>query len=216
MKKKMCNLDYEYAARLYCRIFGKSDSGNDFNTRRILDAVNTLAEEGRLVIESRFKHLETYEEIAEKIGCKSTRVRFVETKTVEKLRKSSCIKDMSISGIVQERDSYKQRTIELEAVIRELKQQLCNLSNGALAYEYALTGDILERDIKDIGLSIRAYNCLSRDGIKTVRDINALNFRELREIRNLGHKSCEEVIDKMSELGLSDWVSKLNYYREDF
>ena len=60
----------------------------------------------------------------------------------------------------------------------------------------------LETPIEEIEFSVRAYNCLKRDGINTVQDLISKKEMEVTKIRNLGKKSLKEVIDKVKEMGL--------------
>ena len=62
---------------------------------------------------------------------------------------------------------------------------------------------ILETSIDDLDLSVRAYNCLKRAGILTLKNLVDKTENEMMKIRNLGKKSLKEVIDKVKELGLS-------------
>lgn len=62
---------------------------------------------------------------------------------------------------------------------------------------------ILETSIDDLDFSVRAYNCLKRANILTLRDLVEKSENEMRKIRNLGKKSFDEVINKVKELGLS-------------
>ncbi|MDD3818728.1 MAG: DNA-directed RNA polymerase subunit alpha [Actinomycetota bacterium] len=57
--------------------------------------------------------------------------------------------------------------------------------------------------IEELELSVRAYNCLKREGINTVDKLLEYTEDELMDIRNFGQKSFQEVKDKMKELGLS-------------
>lgn len=61
----------------------------------------------------------------------------------------------------------------------------------------------LETPIEEVEFSVRAYNCLKRAGIHTIQDLVDKKEIEVTKIRNLGKKSLKEVIDKVSELGLS-------------
>ncbi len=61
---------------------------------------------------------------------------------------------------------------------------------------------VLETSIDDLDFSVRAYNCLKRAGILTLRDLVEKSENEMMKIRNLGKKSLKEVIDKVKELGL--------------
>jgi len=62
---------------------------------------------------------------------------------------------------------------------------------------------ILETSIDDLDLSVRAYNCLKRAGILTLKNLVDKSENEMMKIRNLGKKSLKEVIDKVKEMGLS-------------
>ena len=62
---------------------------------------------------------------------------------------------------------------------------------------------ILETSIDDLDLSVRAYNCLKRAGILTLKNLVDKSENEMMKIRNLGKKSLKEVIDKVKEMGLN-------------
>ena len=57
--------------------------------------------------------------------------------------------------------------------------------------------------IEELKLSVRAYNCLKREGIDSVEKLLEYTEDELLDIRNFGQKSIQEVKDKVRELGLS-------------
>lgn len=60
----------------------------------------------------------------------------------------------------------------------------------------------LERQIEDLDLSVRSYNCLKRAGIHSVRQLVEFSEDDLLNIRNFGVKSIEEVKDKLETMGL--------------
>ena len=62
---------------------------------------------------------------------------------------------------------------------------------------------ILETSIDDLDLSVRAYNCLKRAGITTLKDLVNKSENEMMKIRNLGKKSLKEVMDKVKDMGLN-------------
>ena len=47
--------------------------------------------------------------------------------------------------------------------------------------------------IEELELSVRAYNCLKRHGIKTVWELRELSDEQLFTIRNLSKKNVEEI-----------------------
>ena len=62
---------------------------------------------------------------------------------------------------------------------------------------------VLEMNIDELELSVRSYNCLKRAGINTVEELCSKTPEDMMKVRNLGRKSLEEVLAKLSELGLS-------------
>ena len=62
---------------------------------------------------------------------------------------------------------------------------------------------VLELTIEELDLSVRSFNCLKRANINTVEDLISKTEDEMMKVRNLGRKSLEEVITKLSMMGLS-------------
>jgi DNA-directed RNA polymerase subunit alpha len=60
-----------------------------------------------------------------------------------------------------------------------------------------------DRLIEELDVGVRAYNCLKRAGIQTIGDLVVRSESELNAIPNFGRRSTEEVIDALSQLGLS-------------
>lgn len=61
----------------------------------------------------------------------------------------------------------------------------------------------LSKTIEELDLSLRAFNCLKRAGYDTVGEVIEKSESELKEIKNFGKKSLDEVKDKIHDLGLS-------------
>ncbi len=61
----------------------------------------------------------------------------------------------------------------------------------------------LEKIIEDLDLSVRSFNCLKRAGIHTVGHLTQKTEADMMKVRNLGRKSLEEVINKLSSMGLA-------------
>ena len=74
--------------------------------------------------------------------------------------------------------------------------------NSIFAPEETETSTELDRQIEDLDLSVRSYNCLKRAGIHSVRQLVDFSENDLLNIRNFGAKSIEEVKDKLESLGL--------------
>jgi len=69
-------------------------------------------------------------------------------------------------------------------------------SNDADVPEVETELDIL---IEELQLSVRAYNCLKRVNIRTIADLVQYSVKELKEIKNFGQKSANEVVQKLHD-----------------
>ncbi|HZP26415.1 MAG TPA: DNA-directed RNA polymerase subunit alpha [Dehalococcoidia bacterium] len=65
-----------------------------------------------------------------------------------------------------------------------------------------LSPDVYNMPIEELGLSMRAYNCLRRSGLVTVGQVMERSEEELLNLRNFGRKSYDELRDKLEDLGL--------------
>ncbi len=57
--------------------------------------------------------------------------------------------------------------------------------------------------LEDLDLSVRSYNCLKRNGLKTVQELCNMKESELMTVRNLGKKSYKEILERLASFGLS-------------
>ena len=57
--------------------------------------------------------------------------------------------------------------------------------------------------IDDLGLSARSFNCLDRSNIKYIGEIVLMSQNDLKNVKNLGKKSYEEILEKLSDTGFS-------------
>lgn len=60
-----------------------------------------------------------------------------------------------------------------------------------------------EKRIKDLGFSVRTFNCLRKVGITTVGELIAHSESDLMAIKNFGRKSLTEVKEKLAEMTLA-------------
>lgn len=61
----------------------------------------------------------------------------------------------------------------------------------------------LSQPVSVLDPSVRAANCLSAEGIKTLRDLVCRNEPEMLQVRNFGKTSLKEIKIKLLEMGLS-------------
>src|SRR5579883_194571 len=61
---------------------------------------------------------------------------------------------------------------------------------------------LYEMPIEDLNLSVRAYNCLKRAGITKVGQVLEMSVDDLLGVRNFGHKSLDELRERLAAHGL--------------
>ena len=94
-------------------------------------------------------------------------------------------------------------------VLSEHLSLFINLSEAANDFEVMTEAPTESKDkindmpIEELELSVRSYNCLKRAGIGTVKELCNKTSDDMMKVRNLGRKSLEEVLQKLSDLGLS-------------
>ncbi|MCD8025478.1 MAG: DNA-directed RNA polymerase subunit alpha [Clostridiales bacterium] len=115
------------------------------------------------------------------------------------------ILDVWTNGVIN-----AQEAVSLAAkVLTEHLNLFVNLSDKASNTEVMVEKDdkgkekVLEMTIEDLDLSVRSFNCLKRAGINTVADLIDKSEEDMMKVRNLGRKSLEEVVQKLSSLGFS-------------
>jgi DNA-directed RNA polymerase subunit alpha len=59
----------------------------------------------------------------------------------------------------------------------------------------------LSTHIDSLGLSARSFNCLDRSNIKLIGEIVMMSQNDLKNVKNLGKKSYDEIMDKTQEFG---------------
>jgi DNA-directed RNA polymerase subunit alpha len=59
----------------------------------------------------------------------------------------------------------------------------------------------LTTHIDSLGLSARSFNCLDRANISLIGEIVLMSTNDLKNVKNLGKKSYDEIVDKVQEFG---------------
>ena len=123
-------------------------------------------------------------------------------KTRHKLSRSASHRKALLANLCKEVIEHERiRTTEAKAkaVKPEIEQSVMN-GAGAAAANGGPMHDIL---IEELELGVRSYNCLKRAGIQTVGDLVSKSEGELAAIPNFGKKSIDEVVETLSQRGLS-------------
>ncbi len=200
-----------YPYNLALKIIGfESDESKELaqtlSINGIKTGLKTLTDREQLVLEYRYKDIQTLEQVGKLLGVTRERVRQIEAKALRKLRhptrltkmKAYTYEDM-IRGN-EERNELREQNKLLEKAIKLYAKE--EITKDQLE-EMAKKVDVNNVSIDELDLSVRSYNCLKRRGIDTLGELLEITYAELSQVRNLGAKSREEVMRKLQGLNLT-------------
>lgn len=81
--------------------------------------------------------------------------------------------------------------------------------------EHARLRRILSIPIEDLEISVRAYNCLKSNNIKTLGDIVSYTEQDLLKLKNFGKKSLKELEEIVHQFGLEFGLNVERYLKSD-
>ena len=85
------------------------------------------------------------------------------------------------------------------------------VETGDLDEESLSIKHLLMKKLSDVGLSVRAYNCLKAADIETFSDLVSYSRAELMKFRNFGRKSLSEIDDLVEQHKLSFGMDVTKY-----
>ena len=142
-----------------------------------------------------YAHQQTFEEIGRFMDISAERVRQLHARALRKLHYH---KKYLLIGIYSEPEHMEKQ--KFEEYILSMRESWTYES--ALDYVKNHKRQPTERDIIDLDLTIRSYNCLKRAGITTIDQLCDKTIKEMMKVRNLGRKSLKEIRNKLQSLGL--------------
>ena len=109
--------------------------------------------------------------------------------------------DIETDGQVDPIDALKEAYSVFMSQIDIFNQELTPVEGES---SVSLSGDekILLNKIDTLDLSARSYNCLDKAGIEYVGELVLMDKKDLKNIKNLGKKSLDEIEEKLSELNI--------------
>ncbi|MCX7908562.1 MAG: DNA-directed RNA polymerase subunit alpha [Ignavibacteria bacterium] len=81
--------------------------------------------------------------------------------------------------------------------------------------EHARLKRILSIPIEDLEISVRAYNCLKTNNIKTLGDIVSYTEQDLLKLKNFGKKSLKELEEIVHQFGLEFGLNVERYLKPE-
>jgi len=106
-------------------------------------------------------------------------------------------------GQISPLDAFKNALEVMYAQLAVFKSEVSVQAPNAMAERVEDSAELktLTARIDELGLSARSFNCLDRSNIKLVGEIVLMSQNDLKNVKNLGKKSFEEIIEKIEETG---------------
>ena len=162
--------------------YGNMSAVSDEDFEKVMTVLGLLTEKERTVIVLRFGldrgTPRTLERVGEILNVTRERARQLEARALRKMRAPTrrCKRPALFGFIPPAEPDPEDQSVEIDS------------------------------DIDDLGLSIRAYNCLKRfANINTIQDILNYPKEEWSNVKNLGRKATLEIQDRMRAVGYSDF-----------
>ena len=167
-------------------------NGRGYVTSEENKKIYNINKPGEIAVDSKYKQIE-------KVAYSREDARVGQNENYDKL-----ILDVWTNGSIKPEEAVALASkilIEHFTILTDLSE-IANVSEMMVEKTEDPKAKALETPIEDLDFSVRAYNCLKRDGIHTLQDLVNKSESEMMKIRNLGKKSLKEVLDKIRELGL--------------
>ncbi len=74
---------------------------------------------------------------------------------------------------------------------------------------------LLSKNIDEMELSVRSYNCLQSAGIRTIGELVSKEESEMLKFKNFGRKSLNELVEKLEAMGLNFGMDTKQYLDDE-
>lgn len=222
--KKPDNYESPYPYNLLDDIFGETfdhvlseDEANGLNY-----CLRTLNEKEQTVIGLRYEKEMTLRQAGKELNVTLERIRQIQAKALRKLKspvrlnyilygEQGNLRKKDLDDREYQLNSRERQLIEIENRLGLKRVEPDEANIEQIGYDEARksktgrNGLTYSDAFLDLELSVRSFNCLARSGFLTVADvIKAIRDGSIIKVRNLGHKSLEEIINRvMAVTGMS-------------
>ena len=84
-------------------------------------------------------------------------------------------------------------------IIRNGELDYYLIEDGVIIDNKELIKEVSDISVEELGLSVRAVNCLNKSGITMVSQLIGISYEELMAIQNMGKKTADEIFKKAKE-----------------
>lgn len=123
--------------------------------------------------------------------------------------------DIETDGRLSAVDAFKNAMSIMDTQLNIFKSELkISTTSVREAEPEAQENKILFQKIETLNFSARCSNCLDKKGIRYIGEIVLMKEAELKDIKNLGKRSYDEIVDKLKEIGYEVGATLPNSVKE--
>ena len=186
-------------------------------------ALSQLPGKHEEILKLRYKKEKTLDMIGQECDLTRERVRQIINYDISRIKATGDVnyirygyekyKDMELLNQIAKIDAKCNMLLDEYKKIRsnEIMQYISEDSEPAES-ETEQRYQALKQKIEDVGFSLRTYNCLKRGGINTVYDILQNGPSKIASLRNMGLKTYNEIVEKVTGYGDRGFRPVADYY----
>lgn len=166
-------------------------------------ALGTLDQRTREMIYDRYRDRMILDDIASKHHVTRERVRQILAKGMRLLRHPYRLRfiQYGVAAVLIYEKGEAANRARMRAGADAIRQYKIEQAINEKAAQKEGKAALYDTFIGELDLSVRAHNCLLRAGCESIGDILALDAAKLMQIRCLGVKTHNEIVDKLESMG---------------
>jgi len=196
--------DNEFAACVYCGMYGLKEADSDIYVQGVLDAIKSLDDSYQQALECYYRKGMTYKQAGEKLGMSAASMNHIVLKAILQLRHPSRSRNIRVSTIT----GNLNQLLEIQnGTIDHLYQEIDNLIEGK---PVSFDIEFRKKNVSQLGLTSKTENHLCRAGLQNVESLLALDSTApLMKLYNFGKSNRRELITQMRKHGYEEWAKKM-------
>ncbi len=201
----MQNIINIYPFNLARDVFSSEEEAGKIYLPGIYAALATLTEREQDILIQRYSDKLTLQECSKIHGVTKERIRQIEARAFRKLRhpvRTKMFKGVPIAELDVLLKEHQKLLKEHELLVKTIEQRATESASHATLVAIGKLAVKMQTPVAELNLSTRPCRALMRAGKETLRDVAEMTDKEFSQVRNLGKKSQEEVVNMLKTYGL--------------
>ena len=125
-----------------------------------------------------------------------------ETRVGQRTDFDNLILDIWTDGTIKPQDAVTQAAATLNSYFKQIVEPVVT-EEVKIENQDPMEQEMLRLTVEELDLPTRIANALRKGGFETVKDLSLATKDEIAKVKNLGGKSVDIVVDKLSEKGIT-------------